>query len=217
MNKTIRRAAAVCMALLLLGLGGCGSVRFAPEESSLYLSKDGTVTGAEIESFDNSAFEEPRYEEEGLTAFVEDAVISYNKENGGAQFAYADDTEEALPVSIGKLTVEDSVAALYLNYASCEDYLAFNGTDETVTQLACMTAPEAVAAGISLENLVDRSGDPVDPQKIQENEKYRVAVAAGEFSLVVDGTIDAVSQGVTVEDRHTVRVSGTEEVCVVFK
>ncbi|MCD8124760.1 MAG: hypothetical protein LUE23_06955 [Lachnospiraceae bacterium] len=216
MRHRFGRGAALGLALLL-ALTGCGSVSFEPEASTLYVTKEGTVTGAEIESFDNSSFTEARYDETELTEFVEEAVISYNKEACGQEYAYADDTEETLSVSVEKLEVADAVATLYLNYATCEDYLAFNETDETVTELSVQTAADAVAAGVSLDGLVDADGAAVDTSKMQESTKYYVVTIAGETDLMVDGKIAAVSEGVTVTDKHTVTVSGGETVYIVFK
>ena len=72
-----RLIAGVFAAVLSLGLTACSSVKFEPTETSIFIQKDRKVVSAEIESFDNSAYaDSPRYKEDELKAFVEDAVIS---------------------------------------------------------------------------------------------------------------------------------------------
>ena len=118
-----RLIAGVFAAVLSLGLTACSSVKFEPTETSIFIQKDRKVVSAEIESFDNSAYaDSPRYKEDELKAFVEDAVITYNSENGGAAKAYVEEKGEELPVAVESLTVADNTATLLLDFASADDY-----------------------------------------------------------------------------------------------
>ena len=106
-----RLIAGVFAAVLSLGLTACSSVKFEPTETSIFIQKDRKVVSAEIESFDNSAYaDSPRYKEDELKAFVEDAVITYNSENGGAAKAYVEEKGEELPVAVESLTVADNTS-----------------------------------------------------------------------------------------------------------
>lgn len=209
MQKNVRRAAALTGALLMVTMAGCSKVPYEPKISSLYVDKDGTVKGAEVTSFDNSAFAEARYNEEDLKTFVEEAVIAYNREVGSPAKAYSSELEERnqiLPVSINTLEVADGTATLILDYASCEDYTRFNESDDTIQELTLMTAPDALAAGAPLNDLYDVDGDLIDTSKEQTRKRYFVLSFAGTLPVVVDGNVMGVSQGVTILDDHTVSV-----------
>ena len=212
MKKGRRVAALLIGALLLAMTAGCGDVAFEPEASGIYVDRSGAVKSAELESFDNSAFEEARYDEAELKSFVEEAVIAYNQEKGAAAVAYASELEEkdaVLPVSVEKLEVKDAKAELILDYQSAEDYLVFNEADETITELVVQSAPSAVGAGISLDGLVNTKGETVDASKAKTNEKYTVLTLTGTTTAVVNGKIAGVSGDVAIQDEHTVSISGS--------
>ena len=210
MQKYVRRTAAVTGLVLLASLSGCMKVGYEPKISSLYVDTDGTVKGAEVTSFDNSAFAEERYKEEDLKTFVEEAVIAYNREVGSPAKAYSSELEEKntiLPVSINTLEVAEGTATLILDYASCEDYTRFNEADTTITELSLMTAPDALAAGAPLNELYDAEGDLIDTSREQTKKRYLVLTVAGTLPVVVNGNILGVSQGVTILDDHTINVT----------
>lgn len=213
------RLAAVLGALFLgMMLAGCGDVAFEPDASAIYVDKDGSMRSAEIESFDNSAFTEARYDEAELKAFVEEEVITYNQEKGSPAEAYVSELEEkdaALPVAVEKLEVQDAVAELILDYQSTEDYLAFNEADDTVTALALMTAPAAVGGGVSLDGLQNTKGELVDAAKAKTNEKYLVLTMTGTTTVVVNGKIAGASGDMEIQDEHTVNVHG--DAVVLFR
>lgn len=212
MKKGIRMAAVLFGALVLAMMAGCGDVAFEPEASGIYVDRDGAVRSAEIESFDNSAFEEPRYDEAELKTFVEDSVIAYNQAKGAAAAAYTEELEEkdaVLPVSVEKMEIKEAVAELILDYQTTGDYLAFNEADDTITALEVQTAPSAVGAGVSLDGLVNPKGETVDATKAKTNEKYIVLTITGNTTAVVNGKIAGASGDITIQDEHTVAVSGS--------
>ena len=219
MYNTVRKLAAAGMCGLLL-LAGCGGeVKFEPTESSLYLRGDGSLKGAEITAFDNTTFGEERYSEEELKVFVEDAVKNYNSEAGSLSMAYSselEDKNQILPVSIESLTVEENVAELIIDYASCDDYLKFNAADDTITYLSVTSAPVAVAGGVSLDGYVNAKGEPVDTAKARESEKYRLASVNGTTTVVVNGSIVGVL-GAEILDGHTARTTGGTPAYILFK
>ena len=205
MRKVLRFAAGAMGSLMLLALAGCGKIKFEPQESGLYIDKNGSVISAEITSFDNSRFAEARYDAEELKTFVEDAVKAYNSSAGSPALAYAEELEDkkaVLPVAIQSLDVTEKEAMLLMDYVDCETYLKFNETDNTITDLELPSAPAAVASGISLDGFVNAEGEVVDTSKARESEKYKVAVITGETMVTVNGRIAGVS-GAEILDEHT--------------
>ena len=209
--RTVMAAAACVVALT-----GCGSASFHPEQSGIYVKKDGSVMGAEIASFDNSAFADERYQESELLTFVEDTVSTYNKECGAQAAAYKKEADD-LKVSIDRLEVKSEVATLILSYASVENYLEFNEGGEEVLTLAVQNAPEAVAAGMNLDGLKDAEGNAVDTTAAQTNEKYYVVAVSGNTAVTVDGKIIGVGEGVTVTGKKTATVLSEEDTLILFK
>ena len=213
------RAAALAAAVVLF-LSGCGDVAFNPKESEIYVSPDGTVVGAEIESFDNSGYSEERYNADDLKSFVEDAVISYNKEAGAEGVAYAKDRSDKdaeLPVSIGKLEVSGGTSTLILDYASCDDYLAFNEADDTVKDLSIVSAPQAAGEGISLDGLTDAEGNAADTSEAKSDPDYMLLAICGHTKVVVNGDVIGVSEGVTIDAEHEVTVASDKIAYVLFR
>ena len=149
MRKHLRWIAGAVGILCMAFLAGCGKVKFEPQESGLFINGDGSLSAAELESFDNTPFGgEIRYDEGELRSFVEDAVRGYNEEKDGRALAYSEELPEKadpLPIMIESLTVEDNQAVLIIHYAACEDYIAFNAADDSVTSLSIQSAPVAAA------------------------------------------------------------------------
>lgn len=214
--KRLRKCAALAVLTLTIALTGC-SGSYKPEQSGLQVKKDGSVISAEVESFDNSSFPEERYLEEELKSFVEDTVIAYNKETCNQEAAYITKEVKELKIAIRELAVKGKVATLLLDCATAEDYLAFDDGGEQVRTLKIQPAPDAVAAGISLEGLKNGKGDLVDTTKAATSGKYYVVTISGETVLTVDGNIIGVSEGASIIDKKTAQISSESDVVVLFK
>ena len=223
MNRLHLAARLIPVLLMIAMITGCSSVKFEPTVSSLYIDKDGTVSGADIESFDNSSFTEERYKAEDLTAFVEEEVKAYNQEKAGVSEAYAPEEKDKkedstpLPVSIGSITVEDAKAKLILHYANCDDYLAFTKADDTVTGLLFATARSAQEADLFPADLIDTKGGTLDASKYLDSDKAFLVSVIGTTQVVVNGKIIGTSESVELVDEHTVNVDSKEAVWVLFK
>lgn len=219
-----RCAMGVLAVSMALGLTACGSVKFEPTETSIFVTKDRQVVSAEIESFDNSAYaDSPRYQEADLKAFVEEAVTSYNQTASGFSYAYAADAKEAkvegtLPVSIESLTVQDNVATLLLDYKTADDYLAFNGTADTVPvkDLIIGTVKDGVDSGLDFSGMLNADGSAADVEKLTSSETYMLVAVTGTTVMKVEGDVKYMSAGVTLKDENTVVT--TEDTCyIIFK
>ena len=74
MKKGQTAAAILLLSLALNGCGGGnGTTAFAPSESSLYVTKEGTVTSADVESYENDY-----YSADELKAYAEEMKQGYN-------------------------------------------------------------------------------------------------------------------------------------------
>lgn len=219
-----RCAIGVLAASMAVGLSACGSVKFEPTETSIFVTKDRQVVSAEIESFDNSAYaDSPRYQEADLQAFVEEAVIAYNETASGLSYAYAADAKDAkvedtLPVAIESLTVQDSVATPILDYETADDYLSFNGTADTVPvkDLIIGTVKDGVDSGLDFSGMLNADGTAADVEELTASEKYMLVAVTGSTVMKVEGKVQYMSAGVTLQDENTVVT--TEDTCyIIFK
>ena len=217
------KAGSGVLAVLLTGIMaltavGCGSVKFDPQENSIFVKEDRTVASAEFVSIDNSEFETPRYDQAEMQAFLEDTVKEYNQETCGQDFAYADDTKESLRVSVEEFSVENNIAKAILHYASAEDYLHFNGTENEgcLKDLIIGSVQNGIDSGLDFSGMVNADGEEVSPEEIQDDAKYTLVAVTGSTRMVVDGKVRYVSAGVTVEDKNTVVTHGDSTVYVIF-
>lgn len=212
--------------LVLTMFAGCRGKddTYAPETSGIYLREDGSVVSADIEEFAQSY-----YDKAELQAFVEDEVTAYNREKAGLSYAYAEDAKAAdknnvLPVSIAGLETGEKKASLYLEYATCRDYLDFNGEANAVlTALSQTTVKEAAETGTSFAGLKDTEGAAADEAKIRKKKKYAcltLTVAEGQeesLSLQVQGSVRYVSSNVTITGENTVTVPAGETAVIIYK
>jgi len=208
--------AAVCMMFLL---AGCSSVKFNPTETSIFVKKDGTVVSADIEEFNNSQFDTPRYYESELTAFIEEAVLAYNTETANKAFTRADqldNSKETLPVAIQQIKVEENMATLILDYAKASDYLAFNEDVQMFEELIIGHVSDGVSSGLDFAGMKNADGSDADVEKLKSNDKYSLVSVTGAGVVKVEGKVVYMSSGVTLKDENTVvTTEGTSY--IIFK
>ena len=107
-----RLVCTVCSVLLCVGLlSGCGT-SLEGEESVVYVGKKGVIESLDVESLDQSY-----YDETELKSYVDAEVEDYTAEHGKNA------------VEVESLKVEDGVAKLKMKYKTPEDYTAFNGIE----------------------------------------------------------------------------------------
>ncbi len=210
--------AAVVTGILAVSAIGCGSVKFDPQENSIFVKENRTVVSAEFVSIDNSEFDTPRYDENEMRTFLEDTVKEYNQETCGEEAAYADDAEGDLRVSVEEFSVENNVAKAILNYASAEDYLSFNGTENEgcLKDLIIGTVQNGIDSGLDFSGMVNAEGAEVSAEDVQDDSDYCLVAVTGSTRMVVDGKVRYMSAGVTLADENTVVTNGDTTVYVVF-
>ena len=203
------------------------STTFEPKESGIFIRRDRHVIGAEVESFDNSSFETPRYSDTELIAFVEDSVRDYNEKKADLPYVREEELKDVkseedlvLPVCIQLIDVSDKVATVMLDYADSANYLAFNGTSEAVAiqNLIVGTVKNGNDSNLTYSNMVKaEDGTDVMAADIMEYEKYMLAAVEGDTLVTCEGKIIFMTKGMELVDEFTVRTVPGETNYIVFK
>ncbi len=172
----------------------CGA-SFEADESTVYITKQGNVIGANIEDFN-----EDYYDEEELEAYIADSIESYVESNGNGSLEL-DRFETAS-------SEEDGVTAqLYLNYATYIDYALFN--DVT---LFAGTVEQAQQEGYTFDQDFVKVEDGaaaggMDVQELLSEQGVQVVVIGEEIAVRVDGEILCVSDSnAEITGKNTVQV-----------
>lgn len=162
-------------------LTGCGG-KFEPTESTMFVTSDGAVRSAIMESFDKAY-----YDFEELSEDVQKEVKAY----------CLDLNEEKIVVE--SLVQEGDMVKLFMNYETVEDYIAFNDV-----LLFTGTFADAVEAGYKPEELYDAEGNSVKLDMEQMGE-MKVIVSEESICIQTSGKVQYVSDNVTVVDKKLAR------------
>lgn len=172
----MKRFKVIALTLLLcIGiLSGCGA-SYEAEESTVFILKDGRIVSTDIEEFS-----EDTYDADGLEAYIDNAIDTYNAEYGKES------------VKLKKLTVKEGRATLIMEYASASDYQKFNDIELYTGSVA-----EALAAGYSFDGdfacVSDGKIVSCDVSDFLSDSSYKVVVIRGNLNVTVKGTIAYVS------------------------
>lgn len=195
-RKNIIGMAAFAVLLLVTGMlfAGCGmGVRSA--STSLTIDETGKVLEEIVESQGNDDFTA-----EELKGFIDQEISRYNQNKEGA-------------VKLNTCSVQNGEVKISMEYASCEDYAAFN-------QVTCFagTLQEAEDAGYEVERTwLEPTGVRGDMQVIRERFKeWKVFIVSEQIDVKVPDKILYASDNVEVTGRLTAVVEsvmndGSEE------
>lgn len=202
--------AALCIFASASIITACGT-SFEADESTVYVTKQGNIIGADIEDFN-----EEYYDEEELRAYITESVENYVASNGDGS------------IELEKFETESSddgiMANLYLNYATFIDYALFNDVTffaGTISQ----AGEEGYEFNQEFAAVEDGSlKESVDAQSLLEDEEMKAVIIGEETAVKIDGTIQAVSDGsVEVLGKNLVRVKYDRENpdaqpgCILYK
>ena len=143
---------------------------------------------------------------------------AYNSAKGAPAEAYADekDKDTVLPVKVNSLKVDKGTASLFLEYAGCGDYLTFTGTAGTeggINRLELSTVGETTLEG----TFKNAKGEDVTLDGVTKKDSNPVVIVEGPVTMQVEGTIQFVSTGVTVDGKRTVTTPAGSVSYIVFK
>lgn len=162
MKKFVYIMILLAASVLAAGCGKGDNVK----TTTLYVEKDGTVVQAITEAMDKSYFNE-----KDLDQWVEDYVKEYNKEA----------KKEAIQVK--KSEVEEKKAKVTIEYASMEDYSAFNNVEAFEGTVA-----KAQKEGYDLNReFKSAKGKPsITMDEIDGSEEYHIIVLEESQTVVLE-------------------------------
>ena len=182
-RKNIITAAILAVLLVLSGtvFSGCGmGVRSA--STSLTIDETGKLLEEIVESQGNDDFTE-----EELISYIDQEIELYNRSREGA-------------VKLNTCSVQNGEVKISIEYASCDDYAAFN-------QVTCFagTLQEAEDAGYEVERVwLEPTGTRGDMEIIRERFKeWKVFIVSEEIGVKVPDKILYASDNVRVTGRLT--------------
>jgi hypothetical protein len=185
MKKWIR---AVCVLAAMLMLTGCGT-SFDPSVTSLYIQKNGKITQAIVESF-----EQDYYSVDEFKSMIEKEVAAYNQKFG----------EERITIS--RLELVDKTLYLLLDYKDADTYEQYN-------EEYCFTGTvsEALGAGLPFD-LVFKDADYEEYTAAEATAQTgsHIVVLKEEGVVELERKVKYVSNNVEILDDHMVQVMPIE-------
>lgn len=184
--------------MLLFGCGGKSSTStFSPEESSIFVTREGTISSALVEIDENGY-----YDQERLQAFIQEYVTDYNTEHGGDK------------VILTSCTLGTGKGIAVFEYASGADLYGFTSqmedTQNQAVNLTVSTVSEGLIAGrVSDGTWVrakDGTGVPMDTVTKQGN--LMLVSLEGSVTIQTEGKIQFYSGNVTLKDEFTAVTDG---------
>lgn len=203
-RKGVLAAVVLGAAIMLTGCGYTVPVIGEVEASSIYVTKEGTITAFLVEEFDKEYYIESELEE----------MIRLEIEDYCSQAKAGE--EESAPVRLIQILSPDEKAGLVgqsassvtvqMEYASAEDYVGFNGK-----ALYVGTVKQAQMAGYPINSdLRSVSDDSVLTRaQAQEMEEYYLLVTQENIPVYLPYDVMYVSGGVTA-DENRVSFEGTD-------
>ena len=186
---------------------------FAPTESSLYITSEGIVTSATVETYENDY-----YSAEELKAFAEEMLAEFNDSVGASG-------EEAA-ATVKECTMADGVAKLLIDFQDAETYMTFMEQypdDESAIQVSALdvtTVSDGITKGYLVgENFTKIAGESksVSADEVMKQSKLFVAAVEGASLIQTDGAIQYISDGVSVVGTNLIQTPADQVSYVVFK
>lgn len=158
--------------------------------NSIQISSGGVIKETATEDFDTS-----EYDENGLNELVEEEISSYNEKTGNDS-----------SVKLSKLSIKNGKATLIMEYASAEDYTAFNE--------------------ISLEVKDTSEGIPADVVSVEDNRSVKASdtstisgtavILNTDMNVITPKKIRFCSSNVELVDSKTAKVTAGETDAVII-
>ncbi len=191
--------AVLCIFVAAIVITACGS-SFKAAESTVYVTKDGTVKSANIEDFSKDY-----YDEKELKDYITQSVDDYIASNG-------DGSIKIDSFKVASTDDKGDTAQLYLSYMTFMDYALFNGIE-----FFAGTIPQAQDEGYDFEQgfqsvkEAELAGgadfEQISKDENSEDDNKKVVIIGEETIVKVDGTIQFVSDGnVEPVSKDTARV-----------
>ena len=225
MKKISRYLLLAAVVMAVFAASGCarsdkGAV-FDPDQSSIFVKKDGSVLSASVEHSDQNY-----YSEEELKSFMEGRLSEFNAAQGKESAAYNKEGAEKLPAAIVSCKVEGADGAKtvksIVEYSSPEMLLALAGEirdgEIQLAALATDSVENRLAAGDLVgSTFVDAKGNAVEAGQITSQSKLRVVSSQGPALIQTEGKVLYMSDGCTLVDEYTVQTPEEGSSFIIFK
>ena len=194
---------------LLAGCAGEAAPAFAPTESSLYITSEGVITSATIETY-----EADYYSTEELKSSVEEILSAW----GGSG--------DAAKATVKECTMESGTAKLLIDFKNPGAYMDFieEYPDEEsaiqVKELDVTTVSDGIAKGYlvgdSFYHLAKETKE-VTADEVMKQSKLYVAAVEGPALIQTDGTVVYISTDVEMVGTNMVQTPAEGMSYIVFK
>lgn len=214
MKKWKAVLAAVMAGLMVYGCKGMPSEKntFEPTVSSIYVTKDGTISSATVESYDKDY-----YKQEALQEYVMSEVASYNQSLGAAAVAHNIDGADPVPVAVTSCTMEDGKAVVIYQYLDSSVFRTFAQEYHDEANQTKAFGTDTVSGGRAQGWLADGSfvkvgkGTEVSDAPQGELDKLsdeRMIMVEADHTVTIqtEGKVLYMTQGVTLTGTNTVQV-----------
>ncbi|MFV0343647.1 MAG: hypothetical protein ACK5JH_12305 [Anaerocolumna sp.] len=208
MKKSILVMVFCCVAIFLFGCNTQNTINIEETKSNtIFIKNDGTIQAATVETFDKDY-----YSSEELEAFITENMNDYNEANN--KTANNEKQSESNPaISLESLKVDKGYAVLVLNYASIEDYNAFNEKSMVFTTLSDVNGKEITLPDVYVSA---SDGAYVAPEVVLKNEKYKVIIVNDQTDLIIDGKIKYFTNGKLI-NKSRFEAGGEKESVIIYK
>ncbi len=217
---------AAVVASLGLTLHGCqgfagGGGEFLPESSGIYVTKDGVVLSATVETYDSGV-----YTSEALLDFVKKEVAAYNESQGAPAVAENPEEGSPLPVSVRLGQAAEGKLTVVYQYADSSSFQKFakeyHDTANQAKSFQVQTAAAGKAAGWFSEGEFLKVGKDgataAEEGDLEKLDKEQVILVEADHPMEIqtegkilyatkDVTLSGASQATVPEGKH----------CIVFR
>lgn len=205
MKKAKLAAVAVMAGLMLYGCKGSGgNSSFPPEQSSIYVNRDGEIYSALVKEYDTS---HDYYDAAELKKMAENEVADYNAEHPAGQEG------GKAAVTLTDCTLENGKARIVYQYAGGTDLSQFTGQFQDAVNHAETLEVSTVAEGLTKGKVTD--GTWTDVKKngaaalddVMKQSKLHLVSVSGTVSVQTEGKILYYSGNVTLKDEFTAEIA----------
>lgn len=212
--KKVKVAAVIILSgLLLYGckMGGESS-QFPPNQSTIYVSRDGEIYTALVKEYDTS---HGYYNGEELKAMAEQEAAKYNAE-------YPSGQEDISAVSLAECSLENGTAKVVYRYLTADDLCRFTEESQDQANHVETLKVSTVADGLGEMNeakgaWVDvKKNSTIDPGEVMKQSKLHLVVATGASSIQTEGKILYYCGNVNLKDEFTAEIT-EGSACLIFK
>lgn len=170
--------------LMIMLAAGCSDSQ--EDKNTVYLKKDGTVTGTIIEDFSQSYYD---------SAELENLVKSDTEEyNGGTE-----------KVKLNKLEVKNEIARLIMNYESAQDYADFN---EVVLFSGSVSDAKNAGYEFDYDFAGVEEGNTVSSDTVKSLTQLNVVIFDENIEVKLDKKILYLSSNAELVDNKTAKFAG---------